>query len=74
MLFLREMHEVGGAHEREFERLYRQAWMPALATSAGGRLLDSCAPGQDSNLFGFVPARGAREPMPTTDSVAEAGA
>ena len=39
MLFLREMHEVAGAHEREFESLYRDAWMPALAQTAGARLL-----------------------------------
>jgi hypothetical protein len=39
MWFLRETHEVAGAHEREFEMLYRDAWMPALARSPGARLL-----------------------------------
>ena len=39
MLFLREMHEVAGAREREFETLFRDAWMPALGRTAGARLL-----------------------------------
>jgi hypothetical protein len=39
VLFLRETHQVAGAREREFESILRDAWMPALARSAGARLL-----------------------------------
>jgi hypothetical protein len=39
VLFLRETHEVAGAREREFETLFRDAWMPALARTSGARLL-----------------------------------
>ena len=39
MLFLHELHKVSGAREQEFEALYRDDWMPALATDADARLL-----------------------------------
>ena len=42
MLFLHEVHHVRGAKEEEFERAYRDAWMPALAKSGEGRLLWYC--------------------------------
>jgi len=39
VLFLRETHEVVGAREREFEAALRDAWLPALAKTAGARVL-----------------------------------
>ena len=39
MLFLREEHEIAGAREREFESVYRDAWLRALAATPGARLL-----------------------------------
>lgn len=39
MLFLRETHEVIGEREREFDAAFRDGWMPALAETAGARLL-----------------------------------
>ncbi len=39
MLFLHEVHEVIGAREADFERAYREGWMPALAKGRDARLL-----------------------------------
>jgi hypothetical protein len=39
MLFLREAHEVIGERERDFDAAFRDEWMPALAETAGARLL-----------------------------------
>ncbi|MBM3675871.1 MAG: hypothetical protein FJW88_13185 [Actinobacteria bacterium] len=39
MLFVHELHRVMGAHEDEFERAYRDEWMPTLAASDDARLL-----------------------------------
>lgn len=39
MLFLREEHEIAGEHERVFESVVRDAWLPALAATPGARLL-----------------------------------
>ncbi len=39
MLFLRETHEVTGRSEREFEAVLRDDWLPAVAKTAGARLL-----------------------------------
>jgi hypothetical protein len=39
MLFVHEVHTVHGRGETEFEDLYRQAWMSALATGDDARLL-----------------------------------
>ena len=39
MLFLRETHEVAGAHELAFEAALRDAWLPGVAKTAGARLL-----------------------------------
>jgi hypothetical protein len=38
MLLLHEVHTVAGAHEDEFEALYRDRYVAALAASAGARL------------------------------------
>jgi len=39
MLFLHEVHQVHGRDEEEFERAYRDGWMPALAAGDDARLL-----------------------------------
>ena len=39
MLFVHEVHTVIGRAEDEFERLYREAWMPTLALDGDARLL-----------------------------------
>lgn len=39
MLLLHEVHEVHGARETEFEKAYRDQWMPALAAGNQARLL-----------------------------------
>ena len=39
MLYLHEVHEVVGAREAEFERAYREEWLPALARGDDARLL-----------------------------------
>ncbi len=39
MLFLHETHRVVGAREEQFETLYRESWMPALAKDDNARLL-----------------------------------
>ena len=38
MLLLHEVHTVAGAREDDFEALYRNAYLPALAESGGARL------------------------------------
>lgn len=38
-LLLHEVHHVAGAHEDEFERAYRDVWMPTLAEGDDARLL-----------------------------------
>jgi hypothetical protein len=42
MLFLHEVHQVRGAGEDEFEAIYRDELMPALASGDDGRLLWFC--------------------------------
>ncbi len=39
MLFLHEVHQVRGRAEEEFERAYRDTWMPTLAEGDDARLL-----------------------------------
>jgi hypothetical protein len=39
MLFVHEIHRVMGLYEDEFERTYREVWMPALAENDDARLL-----------------------------------
>ena len=41
-LFLHEVHHVRGAREEEFEELFRDGWMAALADGDDGRLLWYC--------------------------------
>jgi hypothetical protein len=38
-LFLHEVHAVAGAEADDFEALYRDEWLPALASTDGARLL-----------------------------------
>lgn len=38
MLFMHETHQVIGRHAADFEAVYRDEWMPALAGSDGARL------------------------------------
>jgi hypothetical protein len=39
MLFVHEIHRVMGLHEDDFEREYREGWMPSLAQDDDARLL-----------------------------------
>ena len=39
MLFVHEVHDVVGEHERAFEDAYREGWMPVLADGEDARLL-----------------------------------
>jgi hypothetical protein len=39
VLYLHEVHEVAGAREAEFERAFREGWLPALARGDEARLL-----------------------------------
>ena len=39
MLLLHETHEVKGREEEAFDRLYRDGWMPRVASEPGARLL-----------------------------------
>ena len=38
MLFISETHRVVGSHQDDFEALYRDEWMPMVASDAGTRL------------------------------------
>ncbi|GIU86354.1 MAG: hypothetical protein KatS3mg009_0869 [Acidimicrobiia bacterium] len=38
MLWLHELHTVSGRHEEDFERAYRDGWMPELARTDDARL------------------------------------
>ncbi len=37
MLFMHETHKVKGKQAATFESLYRQEWMPRIASSSGAR-------------------------------------
>ena len=39
MLFVHEVHSVAGDGAEEFDRLYRDEWLPAVAKQGGARLL-----------------------------------
>ena len=39
MLWIHEVHRVRGAHEDEFEAMYRDEWMPKLADTGDAKLL-----------------------------------
>jgi hypothetical protein len=39
VLYLHEVHTVAGRHDDDFEAVYRDRWMPQLATDDGTRLL-----------------------------------
>jgi hypothetical protein len=39
LLFVHEVHQVAGAHEEDFEAVYRDGWMPTLAKGDDARLL-----------------------------------